>query len=110
MALMTSEMNQRHVKEISAVEYALKNLPTSVVELPELIEQLEESKETETVVPKSGNQAAGKKKNRQQLRKEKKAADMEEIRRQAEEEAGNSVNMREVEDIAISNILNPLNL
>ncbi|KAI9193736.1 uncharacterized protein BJ171DRAFT_524371 [Polychytrium aggregatum] len=53
---------------------------------------------------------SGPKKNRQKLRKEKKAAAMNEMRKQAELEASQVVNMREVEDSAIGALLKPMNL
>ncbi|KAJ3285971.1 OTU domain-containing protein 6B [Borealophlyctis nickersoniae] len=107
IALMEREMNQRHEKELELAEQQEK--PSEVVEnsteneITDAVDDL-----TLTDSPASG---LGKKKpNKQKLRKERKAAQFEEMRKQAEEEAANTVNYKERESEAIAQLLEPMSL
>ncbi|KAJ3027923.1 UNVERIFIED_CONTAM: OTU domain-containing protein 6B [Siphonaria sp. JEL0065] len=99
IAALESEMKQRHEKEVEALK-AIANANAAVDEEPV-------AGEPEMVVEPIERK---QKQNRQQLRKARKATAFEDDRRNAEAEAKNTVNMRQVEDEAIKSIVGPLQL
>ncbi|KAJ3037822.1 OTU domain-containing protein 6A [Rhizophlyctis rosea] len=112
IALMEAELAQRHEAELAAAqEGALSNAPAVVMEvLTEDIDAATAAVENVSLDTPAVEQGGKKKPNRQKLRKERKAQQFEEMRRQAAEEAGNMENMKEVEDAAIAQLLEPLSL
>ncbi|KAJ3163531.1 OTU domain-containing protein 6B [Geranomyces michiganensis] len=119
VALMERELADRHARETAellaqlepaaasataAIEADNAEAATSIAEaevagLADGVERLE-----------VGGGERKKKPNKAQMRKQRKVAEFEAMRRAAAEEAANSVNTKEVEDDAIAELLVPLNL
>lgn len=112
---MEAEIKARHQKEID--EFNANNVSTDNNENNDSAEVNEKPVEPENSIKnaiENNNfpiqQQKPKKPNRQKLRKERKAAKLLEMQKQAEEEAKNMVNTRQVEDEAFQKKLNDLGL
>ncbi|KAI9332340.1 hypothetical protein BDR26DRAFT_921741 [Obelidium mucronatum] len=108
IAALEAELKQRQDAEVQAAKARVEEQGQDDPDVESISEGL-----TSTSIDNSNeqqHQTATKKPNRQQQRKARKAANFEEERKKAEEEAANTVNMREVEDEAIRNIVVPWKL
>ncbi|KAJ3330074.1 OTU domain-containing protein 6B [Blyttiomyces sp. JEL0837] len=107
---MEADQKKRHEDELKALREALASVTTEVDSVTQSGQQEEEEKDESPSSQNALSTPAQKKPNRQQQRKARKNAAMEEQRKQAELEAANTVNMKEVEENALSEALQGMSL
>ncbi|KAL1915720.1 uncharacterized protein VTP21DRAFT_6479 [Calcarisporiella thermophila] len=121
IALLEASLRDRHQKELNELQARTENQQISKTENEDsVVDTVKQLNSMNLQEDKDGTieeqfdqqpQAVKKKKpNRQQLRKERKAAKLVEMREQAEKEASGQVNMQEIENSAIRDLLAVMSL